>query len=480
MLDTEREIPHWPAVSGCTQLACHLLRNRDTELSHGSPSASEDHTMPVVPMDSIRARSAPRTAQLNLNVRGLAPSATLAINEHSAALQRAGREVLRLGLGQSPFPVPAVVVEALKNNAHQKDYLPVKGLQALREAVAGYHARVNGIARTAEDVVIGPGSKELMFILQLVFYGDLVIPAPSWVSYSPQASIIGRQIRRVDTRLENGWRLQPDDLEALCLEDPTRPRLLILNYPNNPVGATYASDELKALAEVARKYGMLVLSDEIYGELNFDGAHDSIARYYPDGTIISSGLSKWAGAGGWRLGTFLFPPELRWLLDACAVVASETFTTTSAPIQHAAIRAYEGGAEIDDYLTRSRRLLKALGPFFAACLREMGCSLPEPGGGFYLFPDFSAHRDTLNQRGILTSRQLCERLLDDAGVACLPGTDFGRPATEFTVRLAYVDFDGAAALDAADADVTMDEAFLRQYCPNVIAAAERIGAWLEG
>ncbi len=435
--------------------------------------------MPVVPMDSTRARATPRAAHLNLNVRGLAPSATLAINEHSAALQQAGREVFRLGLGQSPFPVPEPVVEALRSNAHQKDYLPVKGLQALREAVAGYHARVNGIARSAEDVIIGPGSKELMFILQLVFYGDLVIPAPSWVSYSPQASIIGRQIRRIDTQPENGWRLQAEELEALCLEDSTRPRLLILNYPNNPVGTTYTTNELKALAEVAREYGMIVLSDEIYGELNFDGAHDSIARYYPDGTIISSGLSKWAGAGGWRLGTFLFPPELRWLLDAMAVVASETFTTTSAPIQHAAIRAYQGGAEIDDYLARSRRVLKALGPAVAARLREAGCSLPEPEGGFYLFPDFSAHREKLNSRGVVTSRQLCGRLLNDVGVACLPGTDFGRSATEFTVRLAYVDFDGAAALKAADSDVPMNGSLLRQYCPNVIAAADRIKEWLD-
>jgi aspartate aminotransferase len=411
-------------------------------------------------------------------VRGLGPSATLAINEHSAALQREGHSVCRLGLGQSPFPVPDSVVAALQKNARQKDYLPVKGLQPLREAVADYHDRVNGISRTAEDVLIGPGSKELMFILQLVFYGDLVIPSPSWVSYSPQASIIGRLVRRVDTRPENGWRLRADELEALCLEDPSRPRLLILNYPNNPVGTTYASQDLAALARVAREYGVIVLSDEIYGELQFDGKHDTIARYYPEGTIISSGLSKWAGAGGWRLGTFLFPPELRWLLDGMAVVASETFTTTSAPIQFAAVRAYEGGPDIDDYLARSRRILKALGSGTAARLRDLGCSVPEPEGGFYLFPDFSAHQELLNRRGIITSEQLCDRLLEEAGVACLPGTDFGRPATEFTVRLAYVDFDGAAALNAAGDGTIMAEAFLTQHCARIGEAMDRFAGWL--
>ena len=127
--------------------------------------------MSVVNLRSAHSGHTPTALNLNLNVRGLGQSATLAINERSAALQQGGRTVYRLGLGQSPFPVPDSVVDALKANAHQKDYLPVKGLQRLREAVAAYHDRVNAVSRGAEDVLIGPGSKELMFILQLVFYG---------------------------------------------------------------------------------------------------------------------------------------------------------------------------------------------------------------------------------------------------------------------------------------------------------------------
>ena len=146
---------------------------------------------------------------LNLNVRGLEQSATLAINERCAELHMEGRDVYRLGLGQSPFPVAEPVIEELKANAYQKDYLPVKGLPALREAVASYHRRQEDIEYTREDVLIGPGSKELMFLIQLVYYGDLVIPTPSWVSYAPQATIIGRHIRWVPTTLEDGWRITP-------------------------------------------------------------------------------------------------------------------------------------------------------------------------------------------------------------------------------------------------------------------------------
>ncbi len=394
-------------------------------------------------------RRASLARALNLNVRGLKVSATLAINERSKKMLGEGRQVYDFGLGQSPFPVPDSVVRQLQEHAHEKAYLPVRGLRGLREAVADYHHARNGIESSAEDVLIGPGSKELMFILQLVYYGDLVIPTPSWVSYAPQAKIIGRPITWVPTRWENDLKLVASDLDQVCQADPTRPRVVILNYPSNPTGSTYTLTELKSLARVARKYSVMLLSDEIYGELHHRGQHVSISRFYPEGTIISSGLSKWCGAGGWRLGTFTFPPGLSWLLDAMAVVASETFTATSAPIQHAAIRAFKGGTDIEEYLYQARRVLRRLGRYAWDRLVKAGATVPEPKGGFYLFPDFSPFKGSLAATGIRTGRQLCEALLEQSGVAVLPGSAFGRPEDELSFRMAYVDFDGARALVAA-------------------------------
>ncbi len=386
---------------------------------------------------------------LNLNVRGLGASATLAINERCDELRLQGRTVYKLGLGQSPFPVPAPVVEALQANAFQKNYLPVKGLAELRTAVAAYHCRRQEMECIPDNVLIGPGSKELMFLLQLVYYGDLVIPTPTWVSYAPQAHIIGRHVRWLRTESADKWRLTPNELEKLCLDDPGRPRIVILNYPANPTGGTYERNELKALAKVARRFGVILLSDEIYGELHHDGRHVSIARYYPEGTIISGGLSKWCGAGGWRLGTFTFPSGLRWLQDAMANVASETYSSTSAPIQYAAVRAFSGGAEIEVYLHRSRQILKALGCRLSARLKQAGINVNTPRGAFYLFPDFCPGEERLRRRGIASSSQLCEALLEDTGVAILPGSNFGRPDDELTARIAYVNFDGARALAMA-------------------------------
>ena len=418
---------------------------------------------------------------LNLNVRGLKPSATLAINERCNRLRQEGRTIHKLGLGQSPFPVPTPVVEALRNNAFQKDYLAVKGLRELRDAVAAYQQRRHATDRSGDDVLIGPGSKELMFLLQLVYYGDLVIPTPSWVSYAPQAHIIGRHVRWIETKESNAWRLTPDELDRVCSNDSGRPRIVVLNYPSNPTGGTYQAGELEELAAVARRYDCVLLSDEIYGELHHEGRHVSIARFYPEGTIISGGLSKWCGAGGWRLGTFIFPSGLRWLLDAMAIVASETFTSTCAPIQYAAVRAFQGGTEIEDYLTHSRRVLRALGMRLAGRLRDAGIHVDSPQGAFYLFPSFKAFRKVLEGRGVTDSVGLCERLLEDTGVAILPGSHFGRPRQELTARLAYVEFDGAQVLAASQIkplDEPLDESFLKTYCGSVLEAVDKICAWV--
>lgn len=418
---------------------------------------------------------------LNLNVRGLPVSATLGINELSNQLKARGREVYKMGLGQSPFPVPPSVVEELKINAHQKDYLPVRGLPALQEAVANYYQRTQGISFNPEHILVGPGSKELMFILQLAYYGDLVIPTPSWVSYAPQARIIGRHVYWLPTSSDNRWLLTPQELEKLCKKDPSKPRIVILNYPNNPTGCSYTKEELKSLADVASHYHVILLSDEIYGELNFDGAHASIARYYPEGTIISGGLSKWCGAGGWRLGTFAFPSSLNWLLEGMAVVSSETFTATSAPIQYAGVRAFNGGSGIESYLEQSRRILKTLCFSVYEKLTAAGASVASPQGAFYIFPDFSAFRDKLSERGISTSAEMCRRILTETGVAILPGSEFGRPDNELTARMALVDFDGSQALTHAELyplNEDLPDQFLVDNCVRVIKATDRLCDWI--
>lgn len=420
---------------------------------------------------------------LNLNIRGINLSPTLAINQLSKSLCNKGMSIYPMGLGQSPFPVPVPVVESLKMHAHEKDYLNVKGLEALRQAVAHFHRHKDNVDIKSKNILIGPGSKELMFILMLVYYGDIIIPTPCWVSYVPQAKIIGRNIKLLHTSYENKWRLTPDELKEFLLKenDQYKPRLLVLNYPSNPDGGTYSAEELKKIAKIARKHEMIVLSDEIYGELHYEGKHISIAQYYPEGTIISSGLSKWCGAGGWRLGTFSFPSDFEWLLNAMAGVASETYTSVSAPIQYAAIRAFKGGILIERYLWHVRRILAHLAEKSIKILREAGIKVHSPDGAFYLFPDFTPLAPVLMKHGITTSSELCEKLLKDTGVAILPGESFQRPSNELTARLAFVNFNGAKALSISETIPLYEklpDKFSTNCCVSVIEAVEKIAHWL--
>lgn len=425
-----------------------------------------------------------RNVSLNLNIRGLGQSATLEIQDRVRAMRGDGRTIYNLGLGQSPFPIPAPVVDCLKLNASKHDYLPVSGLPQLRQAVAEYHRKKEGLEIDPRHVLVGPGSKELLFLLQLCYYGEIVVPTPCWVSYTPQARIIGRKVRLIKTSIENDWKVQPEQIVKLFEgdKDRYRPRLFVLNYPGNPTGVTYSADELKAIAEVAREYEVIILSDEIYNGLHYSGEHVSLARFYPEGTILATGISKWASAGGWRLGTFTFPKELEWLHEAMAAVASETYTSVSTPIQYAAVKAYQGGQTIERYLMHLRRILRDLGGRCHKTLTDAGIRCAAPDGAYYLFPDFSPHRDRLQARGIETSQDLCNKLLEDTGVAMLPGVAFERPEEELTARMAFVDFDGAEALAVSESialDKPLPDGFLESRCGRVLEGMEQVARWVE-
>ncbi|MFT5011876.1 MAG: aspartate aminotransferase [Patiriisocius sp.] len=414
--------------------------------------------------------------QINPKIKALEPSATLAINEQCEKMVQNNEKVFRFGFGQSPFPVPEVVVESLRKNAHQKAYLPVQGLPELREAVCGYILRTEQLTYTPSQVVVGPGTKELMFLLQSVNQAEILLPSPSWVSYAPQAEIVGRKVTWL---LEEGT---PDpnfiaaELESICTKNPSQPRLLILNYPENPSGRTYSKEQLEKIAQVARRFKVIILSDEIYSGLHFDGVHRSIAQYYPEGTIISNGLSKWCGAGGWRLGAFVFPQELNDIKDAMSVMASETFSAVSSPIQYASILAFEESLELTEYLRRARMILKALGNYGYEKLKAAGAELAKPQGGFYLFPSMDAMRGRLE---VNDSVSLCEKLLTETGIAALPGSVFGRPQAELSMRLAYVDFDGTQAMSACEGLQTLGEGFIQTHCKATVDGFDKLSVWLQ-
>ena len=409
---------------------------------------------------------------INNNIVSLKTSATLAINELSQQLIADGKEVFKFGLGQSPFPVPKIVVDELQKHAHQKDYQNVSGLIGLREEVANYHSNKNQYKYDAESVIIGPGSKELIFQTQLVLDCDLLLPSPSWVSYEPHAQIINKKVHWIKTSAETNWHLDPEELDKTCDSLNSVNKLLILNSPNNPSGTTHGN--LKELAEVAKKHNIVIIADEIYAELDFTGEYKSITHYYPEKTIVSNGLSKWCGAGGWRLGMLVFPDELSYIRDSVRTVASETFTAVSAPIQYAAIKAYS--EDHSEYLENSRLILKMIGDYIYKELSSVGVICQKPQGGFYMICDFS---NVINKtHEINNDKTLCQKILNDIGFAMLPGSDFGMDKDKLLSRIAFVDFDGTKALKMISKEKPSPDIFLDLTCPKIAKGISLLKDWI--
>ncbi len=418
---------------------------------------------------------------INPNMKGFGKSPTLAINELSYELEQERKKVYKFGFGQSPFPVPDFMVEELKSYAKEKDYLPVDGLPALREAVAKFYREVKGLDVDKSQVLIAPGSKQLLFLIQFVLNAELLIPVPCWVTYIPQARMLGRRIHTFQTTAENNWQLDPNEFEEYLKNHDDSPKLLLLNYFNNPTGSEAHEETLMEIARIAREYGVIVVSDEIYDRLTFTDHYYSIVRYYPEGTIISGGLSKWAGAGGWRLGTFIFPKELKEIQMACAVLASETYSCVAAPIQYAAVAAYNDREQLNQYIAKSNRVLKTISTFCTNQLKAAGVKVNPAAGGFYIFIDFEKYRQKLLQKGIRTSNELMSTILQESGVAMLPGTAFGMPLDSLTARLAFVNFNGGYALEKIDEFDTYqsNEDFIKDIAPDVYNGILALVNWLD-
>lgn len=400
------------------------------------------------------------------HLEALQPSSTLLINEISKEMEASGKTIYKFGFGQSPFPVPQNVVEKLKENAHQKDYLPAKGLLNLRKSIAKHLAKKKYNNLTENNIIVGPGSKELMFLLQICFDGDLILPAPSWVSYAPQSIIVKNKVHWIQTTADTNWHVTADQIEEVSKKIESKNKLIILNSPNNPSGTN--AKNLKELAEAFKKYNYTVLSDEIYSDLHFGNEFHSIAHYYPN-TIISNGLSKWAGAGGWRLGFFAIPDTLKEINDKISVLATETFSAVSAPIQHAAVEAYE--SDQTEYLSKSIKILKIIADNVFKKFNTNNIKVLKPEGGFYIMPDFT----NLLSSKFKSSSDLCRSLLEETGVAVLPGSDFGFPKEKLLFRLGFVDFDGSKLLKANQEELTED--FVLKKASKVMDGIDKIIEW---
>jgi aspartate aminotransferase len=343
------------------------------------------------------------------------------------ALEALGRKVVHLEIGEPDFDTPGHIVQAGQQalEAGFTHYGPAVGLPELRQAVSRYLARWRGLEVSPDRVVITPGGKPVMFyaILALVDPGDEVLyPDPGFPIYESMIRFVGGTPVPMPLREQRQFRFDPDEFRSLVSE---RTKLIILNSPHNPTGSVLTPSDLEAIADVARERNIAVMSDEIYARILYSGEHRSIAALpgMLDRTIILDGWSKTWAMTGWRLGFGVFPAVMVPHVDR---LISNSVSCTSTFSQKAAIAALDGPQDAVEAMVAEFKQRRAL--IVDGLNRLPGVRCLEPQGAFYAFPNITGTG--------YSSAELADRLLNEAGVACLSGTSFGKHGEGY-LRFSY-------------------------------------------
>ena len=358
----------------------------------------------------------------------LSPSMTFAMNQKSNDLKAQGIDVVNMSLGEPDFNTPDAIKDAaaaaLENN--DTHYTPVPGYVSLRKAIAGKLLKENGLEFKADEILVSNGAKQSICnaIMALIDEGDeVIIPAPYWVSYPQMVLLAGGTPVHIDTDIEQGFKVLPEQLEKAITP---RTKMLVLCSPSNPTGAVYSQQELQALAEVILRHeDLYVLSDEIYEHLNYIGSHASIAACegMKERTIIINGVSKAYAMTGWRIG---FAAGPKWIISACNLLQGQYTSGPCSISQKAAEEAWLGS---QDCVEQMRQAFQRRRDLLVNLMKEIpGLEIRVPEGAFYLFPKCSSYfGKTDGTRVIKTSTDFAMYLLEVGHVATVGGDAFGAP-----------------------------------------------------
>ena len=381
--------------------------------------------------------------------------------------------------GQSPFPVPKIVQEALIKNADKGTYAPVPGITELRDAISKYNKHYFGMDISPERIYVGPGTKELIFNLLEVLHGTVILPTPAWLGYLPQIRLLKKNYHMLPARANK--KFSPDDLKKLALRLQDRQKILILNNPHNPTGLLYDKLELEEIADVCRDQNIIVISDEIYAQTTYNfSKFISMGKIYPEGTFVTNGLSKSHAAGGYRLGYVIFPQHAVDLKRQFKKILATEYTAVSTPIQHAAVAGFEISKEMDDYFDVTRNIHQIMGEYTYHALSTIdGIKTTKPDATFYLLADFNVFATELQKAKINTSQKLSEALIvHPYHTAIVGGDSLVLERTDFSARIAYVDYDGAKVyqnyLDNKPKSTSERVEFVKNNAPKVVAGIEMI------
>ncbi len=365
--------------------------------------------------------------QLARRIRQIPPSATLALNAKANQLKAQGVDIVNFGVGEPDFDTPDNIREAAIRAIREgfTRYTPVGGTPELKEAIARRFQADYGLSYKPSEILVSCGGKHSLYNLFQVLFdaGDeVIIPAPYWVSYVPMAMLAEAAPVVVPTQEANGFKLTAAELKARLTP---RTKALVINSPSNPTGGVYSEAELAALGEVALAAGLYVISDDIYDKILFDGAKFvNMAMLSPElkaRTFVFNGVSKAYAMTGWRIG-YLAGPEGG--IKAADNLQSQSTSNPNSIAQKAAVEALNGPQDsvkemVAEFAWRRDDIHRRV-------LDIPGVTTIKPGGAFYIFPNFSAYYDKLSLApGQSHSQALAAYLLEEAGLAAVPGGEFG-------------------------------------------------------
>ena len=365
--------------------------------------------------------------KLASRVNQVTPSLTLAIDSLAKEMKKNGEDVCSFSAGEPDFDTPTHIRAAAKKalDEGKTRYGPAAGEAGLRKAIAEKLLRDNQLAYNADNVIVTNGGKQSLYnlIMALIEAGDeVIIPAPYWLSYPEMVTLAGGTSVIVNTSLENQYKITPEQLEAAITP---KTKLFVLNSPSNPTGIVYTPEEIAALAKIVVEKDILVVSDEIYEKILYDGAiHRSIASFGPEifqRSIISNGFAKAFSMTGWRVGYIAGPVEI---VKAMTKIQSHSTSNVCTFAQYGAIAAL---ASSQDCIEEMVKAFSERRQYILERVRAIpGLNCPTPNGAFYVFIDIS-------QTG-LKSRDFCQKLLENQKVAAIPGIAFG---ADDCIRLSY-------------------------------------------
>lgn len=362
--------------------------------------------------------------------KNISPSPTLAVDAKAKKLKSEGKDVCGFGAGEPDFDTPEFIKEACIKaiEAGKTKYLPSAGLPALREALAAHYAKRRGISYNASNFIVSPGGKFSCYlaIMSVISPGDeVIIPAPYWVSYPEMVKLAGGTPVYVKATDAADFKVTVQQLESVCIP---KTKLLILTSPSNPTGAVYSAQELKEIMDFAIARDILVMSDEIYSTLVYDGVEAispaSLSEEAKEHTIVVSGFSKAFSMTGWRLGTLCAPDAIA---KAVANLQSQTSSNATSFAQYGALAAMENEALADAAVAEMKKSFDRRRLMLLEGLNAIdGVFCRRAQGAFYLFPNISSFG--------MASVDFCAKLLEEKLVAVVPGSAFG---SDENVRFSY-------------------------------------------